>query len=494
MIHRRPFSLSQRLLLVLGTVSFLYWSVIATLTTQDNITEVNELYDAHLARTAKAFLQFMDPDDNEAGALPATLPSDAIEQLFDQWPDLPGRPAVGKQPFKNQHPQENSAALAEWQPLASKRAQYGKALRYQLWRDDGSLMFRSDNAPATVMTERAGLSDSTDREGKLWRHYRVHDKGHGVHVIVSEPHDLRDKLVRSIVMSAAAPLAFGLPVLFFLLWFSIRKGLHPLALLSLEIAKRRADNLTLLDEQGVPVEVKPIVLALNSLLQRMAKTLDNERRFTDDAAHELRTPLATIQAQLYAVRKTQDEVERQHAMDQLQRGIERGIRLVNQMLMLARLDSRQPQNNFQKINLGEIAEMVCAELAPMALQQNQTLELSVEPELPCLMGSADMLAILVRNLVDNAIRYAGNGGCISVVIRPDGSGVLLEVRDDGPGIGPSQRERVFERFYRMVDQKQPGTGLGLTICQQIAELHHAKISLSDGPQHRGLTASVQFPA
>jgi signal transduction histidine kinase len=236
-----------------------------------------------------------------------------------------------------------------------------------------------------------------------------------------------------------------------------------------------------------------MVLALNELLARMTQTLEGERRFTANAAHELRTPLAALQAQLYVARSAQGEAERARALDQLQRGVERAIRLVGQMLTLARLDAQQPLPERHAVQMGDVAQSVCAELAPLALQRQQTLGLDVVGELPLLSGNADLLSMLVCNLVDNAIRYTPNGGHIDVVLRSEPGGLMLEVIDDGPGIAPQQRERVFDRFYRIATQEQAGTGLGLAICRRVAELHDARISLGEGSQGRGLAVRVQLP-
>jgi two-component system sensor histidine kinase QseC len=494
-VGRSHITLSHRLLVALGVVSFLFWAVMTTLSTRDNIVQVNELYDVHLAHTAKAFLQMMDPDHNEE-FFPTTMSSAAIDQLFNSWPELPNRASIFKNPaaapktVSSVPPSPTTRSGSR--PPGSRKTQYGSSLRYQLWRDDGKLLFRSDNAPLDSMTMAMGYSDNADGQGKGWRNYHVHDTSHGVKIIVSEPHDFRDQLVRSMVISAATPLALGLPVLFLLLWFSIRKGLHPLATLSQEISKRQPDSLTLIDAQAVPDEVQPIVTALNDLLTRMGQTLDHERRFTDDAAHQLRTPLAAIQAQLYTARHTQAEAPHQQALEQMQQSVERGIRLVNQLLTLARLDPKQGRQEFQSLHLEKIAETICAELAPLALQREQGLELMAAPGLPPVTGNADMLAMLLANLVDNAIHYTQAGGNIVISLEADGTGVQLAVSDDGPGIAPDQRHRVLERFYRIAQQNQPGTGLGLAICKRIANLHQATLTLSEGLQGRGLTVRLHF--
>lgn len=486
---RSHITLSHRLLVALGVVSFLFWAVMSVLSTRDNIRQVNELYDVHLAHTGKAFLQMMDPDDDEE-FLPTTLSSAAIDELFNSWPELPNRETI----FRNRPTSDERQGSAQQaaltapggRPPGSKKMRYGSSLRYQLWRDDGTLLFRSDNAPLASMTSDMGFSDNQDAQGKGWRNYHVHDSAHRVHIIVSEPHEFRAQLVRNMVIGAATPLALGLPVLFLLLWFSIRKGLHPLATLSEEISKRQPDNLTLIDAKSVPDEVQPLVTALNELLTRMEQSLEDERRFTDDAAHQLRTPLAAIQAQLYSARHSPVEAPQQQALAQMQQSVERGIRLVNQLLTLARLDPKHARPEFQGLHLDRIAETICAELAPLALQRDQSLELIAQPDLPLVSGNADMLAMLLSNLVDNAIHYTPRGGNIVIKLQADGSGVQLSVCDDGPGIAPGQRHQVFERFYRIAEQSQPGTGLGLAICKRVADLHHASLTLADGLAGRGL--------
>ncbi|NCN70901.1 MAG: hypothetical protein GW907_07110 [Betaproteobacteria bacterium] len=478
---RKHLTLSHRLLMALGVVSFLFWSVMATLSTRDNIREVNTLYDVHLAHTAKAFLFLMDPDDNTLQSTPSVMPAADIEQLLNTWPDLASRPVPGEAP---------TAAKA----TASKIGQrYGASLRYQLWRDDGKLLFRSDNAPTTPISQTLGYSDAPDAQGKGWRSYAVHDNNHRVKIIISEPQQFRGQIEHSMILSAATPMALGLPVLFLLLWFSIWRGLHPLAALSQEITKRAPGNLAPMDVHSVPDEVRPIVIALNGLLERVAQTLDNERRFTDDAAHQLRTPLAVIQTQLYTVRHTLASEPHQQALDQLQGSVARSIRMVNQLLALARLDPQQAPPAFSQVNLTTLSETVCAELATLALQRQQTMELLAEPGLPSVEGNADLLSMLLSNLLDNAIHYTPPGGTIHVLLQPTRQGVTLSVCDDGPGITPDQRDKVQQRFYRLAGQNQPGTGLGLAICKRIAELHHSTLTLAEGLQGHGLTASLWLP-
>jgi two-component system sensor histidine kinase QseC len=487
-------SLSQRLLVGLLVVSFAYWAAIAWITIRDTVDDVYELFDAHLAQTALALLRVTDPDDDDPLVIPGLSEAPALKDIFSQWPDLPERLASARSAIEGIGKSATEPVVTGKGSMHSLHIEYEKRLRYQIWDGEGRLLLRSANAPFEVMTSVDGLSESADSEGNIWRHYGVWDRHRHFRIVVAESHDLRNRLVRNIALHLASPLVLGLPVLIFLLWFSVSRGLDPLAALKREIQHRKPESLTPLDAGSAPREVRPMILALNDLLRRMSDTLENERRFTSNAAHELRTPLAAIQAHLHAARAADGEGERLRSMDQLQRGVERGIRLVGQLLTLARLDPEQAMPDARPLSLGDVAQAVCAELAPLALQRQQTLELQVEPDLPLLSGNADMLSMLLANLVDNAIRYTPRGGRIDVGVRRGEAELVLEVSDDGPGVPVAQRERVLDRFYRIAGQDQPGTGLGLAICRRIVELHSARIVLTDGPGNKGLTARVLFAA
>ena len=488
----RNYSLRQRLLAGLFVVSCVYWSVIAILTSQDDMDEVHELYDIHLAHTALALLRLNEPDAAHSTPITGSAAMQTIDRIFQQWPDLPERGAPIGSSAPAPDGQRLSSSTVMEKSIVSRNVKYGQTLRYQIWNSADRLMFQSANAPDTPMTQQLGFSESKDSQGKVWRHYSIWNRSHEWRVVVSEANDLRVQLVRSVLISSIDPIVLGMPLFILLLWLSIRKGLWPLTHLSREISKREPCSLELLEEGSLPRELHPIVSALNDLLRRMRQTLDHERRFNDNAAHELNTPLAAIQAHLYVARSADNDAERQKALCQVQLGVERSIRLVSQILTLARLDPQQVLPDLAAANLGDIAQNVCAELAPLALQRDQNLELIADPDIVLAAASADLLHRLIANLVDNAIRYTPLGGNISIEVHSEPAGLRLSVSDDGPGIAPEQREQVFNRFYRLADQSQPGTGLGLAICRSVADLHHAQISLADGPCGRGLTVSVLF--
>jgi two-component system sensor histidine kinase QseC len=481
-MHRFSRSISQRLLWGLIVVSVVYTLAIAWFTVADSVDEVYELFDAHLAQTGLALLRVADPDEGDTAGMPAIANMPALRVVFDQWPELPQRLAQMR----------SGSARATAPSIESMHLQYERSLRYQVWGRDGVLILRSANAPSAPMTLQEGLSESPGQNGSTWKFFAVWDRHHDFRIVVSEDYGLRNRLVRSIALHVASPLGLGLPVLILLVWLSIRRSLAPLDRLVMDVESRKPDNLDLIDNSQTPHEVKPMVQALNHLLQRMALSIEGERRFTANAAHELRTPLAAIQAQVYLVKSAHDEQERHNAVTQLQRGVERAIRLVGQMLTLARLDPQTALADTQAVNLSEVAKSVCAELAPLALQRGQTLELHADTAMDTIPGNADMVSMLISNLVDNAIRYTPGDGLIHVEVCGTEQAVCVQVHDNGPGIPAEQRERIFERFYRVAHSDQTGTGLGLAICRRIAELHNANVYVQPGPDGLGTSAVACF--
>jgi len=485
-------SLSLRLLLALVLTSLLYSVGIGWLTIRDSVDEIYELFDVHLAQTGLALLRVTDPDEEDFTTLPSPGQSPDLHKIFGQWPELPQRLATLRSTTPGQGQTRAAEVLAG--STQSMHSQYEKSLRYQVWGNDGQLILRSANAPISPMTEQEGLSESTDDQGQVWKHFAAWDRHHDFRVVVSEDNALRSRLVRNIALHLASPVVIGLPVLIVLLWFSINRGLIPLNKLTSEIEARKPDNLAPLDETQVPNEVRPMIVALNHLLLRMVNSLEGERRFTANAAHALRTPLAAIQAQVFVVRSAHSDQERQRALDQLQRGVERGIRLVSQMLTMARLDPQQPPPDHAPVILADVVQEVCAVLAPLALERHQTLELDAQSDLEKLSGNADMVSMLVSNLIDNAIRYTQDHGLIHVHVLRDAGALCVKVSDNGPGIPVHQRNHVFERFFRLAQSDQPGTGLGLSICQRIAELHGAALAVGEGLHGTGTTVTVRFGA
>jgi len=284
----------------------------------------------------------------------------------------------------------------------------------------------------------------------------------------------------------------AVPLLALALWWTVRHGLQPLHDLADEVARRAPDQLAPLDTARVPDEVRPLVERLNDLLRRVADTIRNERQFTADAAHELRTPIAAIRAQAQVARNAVDDAGRSHALDGVITGCDRAARLVAQLLTLARIES-STELVLENCDLAEAARRVMADLAPAALARGVQLEL-VADSAGCVRASSSSVEILLQNLLDNAVRYSPPDTAVTVCAVADGPHVRIRVTDQGRGVPPTERANVWRRFHRLVGGIESGSGLGLSIVARIAELHSGSVSLGEGPGGRGTCVEVALPA
>ena len=294
-----------------------------------------------------------------------------------------------------------------------------------------------------------------------------------------------DDLIRDIARRLLSPMLFGLPLLGLWIWLATWRALKPLDDVAEQITARAPDRLQPLAPASAPREIRPLVNAINDLFARVERTLESERRFTADAAHELRTPLAALATQAQVAMRARDNTERDHAIEQLIASCRRASRLVDQLLTLARLDPEKTRA-IEMVALDRLAEEVCADHGAPALAKNVALELDALPTQ--VAGNADMLRVLLRNLVDNAIRYTPAGGHVTVAVAPG----ALTVTDTGPGIPAAERKRIFDRFHRLAGQDTEGSGLGLSIVARIAERHGATVRLDAGDNEKGLRVTVRF--
>jgi two-component system sensor histidine kinase QseC len=308
------------------------------------------------------------------------------------------------------------------------------------------------------------------------------------HLSRHQAREARDEIVEALGEALLWPLAAALPLLAAAIWLGVGSGLAPLRELRAELARRGAGDLAPLDAGRAPVEIEPLVAELNRLFGRIAETLERERRLTADAAHELRTPLAALSTQAQVARRAADDSSRNEALDAIVAGAERTARLIEQMLTLARLEAGQTGAAAGRFELRETVRAAMAELAGAALAKGIELELAEGPPVEA-RGHAALIAVLVRNLVDNAIRYTQPGGRVAAAVGP---GPVLEVRDDGPGVPAHELARLGERFHRLAPAGETGSGLGLSIVLRIAELHGGAVHFSPGTGGRGLAVSVSL--
>lgn len=359
----------------------------------------------------------------------------------------------------------------------------------------GRTILRSSHFPDLPANAAAeGFADVT-LGGTRWRLFGTRDAASGRLISVAERYGPRLELARSVVSHLLHPVWIALPILAGLIWLSVKWGLAPLLSLAHQVKQREPGRLQPLDEREAPQEARPLIQALNALFARVTALQDRERRFAADAAHELRTPLAAIRTHAEVARAARSEDERRRAMDNVLRGSDRAAHLVDQLLLLARLEPQDALPSATRVALAEVAARAVADCAPLAAAGDIDLGLTtVDATNAVVDGNAELLAIMARNLVDNAVRYAAAGGTVDVAVTRTAAGISLVVADDGPGLSAEERGRIFDRFYRKLGTGREGSGLGLSIVARIVELHGARITLDPGIGGRGLAVTITFPA
>lgn len=320
--------------------------------------------------------------------------------------------------------------------------------------------------------------------------------GAAVLVQVAETLNQRNALAWEILAHALVPQLLLIALATAAVWFGVRNGLWPLQRLRHALARRSHLDLAPIDKRGVPHEVQPLVDEINELMGRLGQALDLRNRFIADAAHQLKTPVSGLKAQIELALRESDPQRLQHAMAQLYIGVDRLSRLVRQLLSLARNEPGAIDSlRLQPLDLSALALDVSMEWVPQALRRQ--IDLGFEGAQTPLMirADADRLRELLNNLIDNAVRYSREGGHITVAAQATSDGqVRLAVSDDGPHIPPEERTRIFERFHRLLGTQADGSGLGLAIVSEIATLHGARITLTEDEDGVGNTFSVLFPA
>jgi two-component system sensor histidine kinase QseC len=447
-------SLQARLLALLLSLVTVVWLGAAALTWTDAQHELDELLDGHLAQAAALL--------------------------------------VVQQARADGHNDDEGVADA---PSLHK---YAPKVAFQVFHE-GHLVMRSANAgtePLSALT--SGFSTVRLSDNQPWRVFATRGSESDVQVFVGEQTDTRDDILWAVLQGVLLPLLLALPLLALLLWWAVRHGLAPLRQLSQALGRRQPQALEPVVLKDVPTEMEPLVLALNGLFGRIDAMVAAERRFTADAAHELRTPIAAIRTQAQvALGAGNDSAQRDHALQLTLAGCDRATRLVEQLLTLSRLEAAAnpgaalPLNT--PIDLSAVTRRTCADLAPASLLRQQ--ELTLDAPAVCLVAGDDaLLGVLVRNLVDNALRYSPDGATVQVSVAQRSGQVELLVQDSGPGLTDPEIARLGERFYRVLGSDQPGSGLGWSIVKRIADVFAAEVQVQRASPLGGLAVTVRWPA
>ena len=308
-------------------------------------------------------------------------------------------------------------------------------------------------------------------------------------VQVAETLQKRAHLANEIIKGVILPQFIILPIVLALVWFALARGLSPLAELQERIRARRPDDLSPIDSRQVPEEISPLVGSLNDMLARLSQTIEMQKRFIADAAHQMKTPLAGMRMQSELALRQVDPGEIHRSLEQLAKSSESATRLVNQLLALARAENQPHAGSaFEPLDLAAMARATVQDWVQASFAHKIDLGFE-QPDAPILIeGNALMLREMLSNLIDNALRYTPAGGSVTVRVRRDGEQGLLEVEDTGPGIAPAERSKVFERFYRILGNSAPGSGLGLAIVREIAQQHGAEVEVFNNPRSIGRKA------
>lgn len=447
--ERRLKSLQARLLIpLLGLVTAI-WLGAAILTWVDAREELGDLLDGHLAQAAALLVVQQANTEGDDG-------------------EIANAPSLHK---------------------------YATLVAFQVFHE-GQLVMRSANAPLSPMSPKTqGFATVRFGDGESWRVFSTRGAARDVQVYVGEQNHSRNEILEALLKSLLLPILLALPLLALGGWWVVRQGLAPLRQLSRMIGQRTPQALKQVELGFMPSEMKPIVEALNALFDRIESMVASERRFTADAAHELRTPIAGIRAQAQvAMGAGDDTAQRLHALQATLAGCDRATRLVEQLLTLARLEAAPSTSGTDalEVDLSQVTRRVAADLAPAALARHQTLVLDARAACP-VKGNDLLIGVLVRNLLDNALRYSPEGAQIEARVEHGATTSTLTVEDAGPGMSEGDLARLGERFFRVLGHEQTGSGLGWSIVKRIAHVFEAQVSVSRSSRLGGLAVRVTWP-
>jgi signal transduction histidine kinase len=334
-----------------------------------------------------------------------------------------------------------------------------------------------------------------EADKRQWRSTTVHSQTSGLVLQLAETENAADRDMLGIVLRfIVLPTVVFLPFAGLMTWWVSRRGLSPLHDLAQMIAKRTPNDLHPLGRVTKIVETAPVVQEINALLDRLRATLAREREFLADAAHELRTPLAVVQAQSYVLRHAVDEAGRRRAAQELELGVGRAAGLINKLLVSARVSGEDFSPRLEMLELNALVQERVALLSSLATSKSIELSLNAKARVKVSIDRESFVSA-VDNVIDNAIRYTPVGGCIVIDIDVDASSrVSLRVADNGVGIPRELYDRVFERFFRANSSEQVGSGLGLSIVKRVLALHGGEVKLSTGLDQRGLAVALTLPS
>lgn len=363
----------------------------------------------------------------------------------------------------------------------------GDRILSQIWSANNELLYSSYPATPLPIAANEGFSFAYVKKQK-WRIFQIREANHIIQV--AQPREIRKEVVTEVALRIITPMLGIIPLLGLLIWVAVGKGLQPLKRIAEAVQQRTPSDMSPINSSHTPLEIQPLIVAINDLLQRLAGAMQLQRQFIADAAHELRTPLTAIQLQAELVENASSPQEHNTALSKLNAGIRRCSHLVQQLLQMAKFERYSLEHTMETVDLVALAKEVIEQYLPLADNKSIVLGLSAQEEEVAVWGEKEGLRTLISNILDNAIRYIPSGGSVDISITQEAQNVMIAISDDGPGIPKQERSRIFDRFYRILGTETTGTGLGLSIVKNIADIHHGTLSIAEGINGKG--TSLQF--
>ena len=511
------YSLRQLLLVSLLSASMLIWGIAAYVNYKVTRDEVANLFDAELAQSAKVLNAFVESLLRE-GSLSGhwSQEQEKADELFHSY--ALKRQFKSKSAFELWSEDDGLLLRSENEPVFSVHGfsqtnindqlwpifddllqanalghKYERKIAFQLWSQKDGLLLRSESAPKFAFSSSDHGFSESNIDGHEWHVFSISNSTGEYIIHVGQKEEIRAELTDEISSQLLTQFLIGLPFLGLVIWFIVGLSLKPINRLVKALAKREASYLKPLSIKRLPNEIVPVVNEINTLFVQLERAFAHERRFTADASHELRTPLAGLLTQAHVALRTTDEEVRKQALSRIKQGVNRMSYMVQQLLTFSRIESNTEFLTKQNTMVSREVIHVIADLEPDAYKKQIIMEFVEDNAVPAVVN-APLVSILIRNIIDNAIKYTPAKGNVLITVTGQERYLKLCVEDSGPGIPPDQYEKSLERFHRCVETANTakGTGLGFSIVQRIACIHNADLILGVS-QFGGLKVTVSFP-
>ena len=467
-------SIRRRLIIIILSLIIFIGIITVYLSYKDARHEVGELFDAQLAQSARVldalFLHQINKDNITSSELKN------IQNIIDHITvlDDPGYNGFNKE--------ETVESIS-----------YERKIAFQIWRKDNALIIRSASAPNTPLSsvslkEKQHGYFNENINDKQWRVFSIKTDDNKYLMQVGEQFEIRNELTEDISKQLIRSSAVSIPILIIFIWIAISRSLLPLSRIATEVTKRNKENFNPLEIEDTPIEIAPLTESINDLLQRLKTAFEKEQQFTDEAAHELRTPLAALKTQAQVALSSNDDKEKSHALEKIVEGVDRASHLVNQMLVIARLGKFS--NDTDTLSLYSFVSEILGQYQRQLDEKKLSIIVNGNDDVT-VTSNTDGLTILLNNLLDNAIKYSRENSQITISIH-NNNYTNITIENSSEPITADELERVFDRFYRVPGTGVAGSGLGLAISKQISEMLNIKLSIERNSNETGVVTTLEW--